>query len=111
MSTPSDSQIVAALATDIRKAIRRGPGFMRRAGYKASPHPFGRGGVGGGSDTFTWQHVQSAFGLRWWEGNGYSKNEAKRLFRRAMRKAGQPHRKNHQRGRMRRRAAGKNEVR
>lgn len=107
---PSDSAIVRALADSIHKTKKRGPAFMRRPGWKASPLPMGRGGVGGGSNTFTWQHVQSAFGLRWWEGNGYSKKAAKRLFRRAVKKAAQPHRTNHQRGSMRSKAAGKREV-
>lgn len=108
--SPSDTAIVRALADNIHRAMRRGPRAMRRPGFQASPMPMGRGGVGGGSNTFTWQNVQSAFGLRWWEGNGYSKKAAKRLFRRAMKKAAQPHRTKHQRGQLQRKAAGKNEV-
>lgn len=107
--TKSDSAIVRALAKDIRKTQRRGPRAMRLPGRNSTGWR-GHGGVGAGHNTFTWHNVQSAFGLRWWEGNGYSENAAKRLFRRAMKKAGQPHRRK-DRGRMRAKAAGKNEVR
>jgi hypothetical protein len=112
----SDTQIVKKLAAEIRKTMRRGPMAMRLPGYPHAKYgPDANGFMvklttspGMGRDTFTPGSVyallddEPAWGLG---------NFSRRLFKRAMKKAGQPHRTNHKRGRMRRKAAGKNEVR
>jgi len=108
----SDTAIVKALARDIRRAMRKGPRAMRFPGSR------GRYGVGMGRNTFTPGNAyfllvtEDAQTPIMWTGPSPRSawSRANQLFRRAMKKAGQPHRKNHQRKRMQAKAAGKNNV-
>lgn len=106
--TKSDSAIVRELAKDIHKTMRRGPRAMRLPGGER--HGGGEG-VGHGRNTFTpYSLYPYEPGVPFWDEDRHSWRRMKALFRRAMKKAAQPFRRK-DRGRMRRKAAGKNEVR
>lgn len=95
----TDNQLVKAYAATIRKAMRQGPRAMRRAGIASPQLPFGRGGVGMGRNAFAPLDLRAA-----------NPRDFRRLFRRAMKKAAQPFRRQ-PRGRLRAKAAGKNNIR
>jgi hypothetical protein len=117
--TLSDSAIVKHLVEEIRKTKHRGPRAMRMPGHY-SPLPFGRGGVGGGHDSFSHHDALSVLvsadseigsDYRSWSRRGWriEYNASKRLLKRAMKKSAQPHRRK-DRGPMRAKASGKNNV-
>ncbi len=120
----SNSKIVKELAAEIRKAQRRGPKHFRKPPVAHEMHT-GRM-ISNGHNSFSIYQIEKQLAAEDFPtfrknfnsmyggtmaGIAKRRKLAKKILKRALKKAAQPHRANHNRKAMRRKAAGKNEVR